>query len=161
MTEEQSTDLVVVDRQGEVLTLGDATTDQLADALDLARERQRETKAVADAVAAELRARLQVLGRNRAVVGGWRIEAKAGRSREWDAEDLEAALETLVADGVVRAGEIADVITTTRKVNGTKALELLGLLGDGDAKAMLEACYRWKDGRPSVTVEPVAEEPAS
>lgn len=155
-----STDLEVVTvvhpSTGEVVDLAAAATTDVADLLFSLRTRKAEIVEWEKAAKAEVVKRLAASGRKQATVGSWFMEAKAGRSREWDPDDLEATLHDLVTDGVVSAAECVGIVTLETKVNGTKARDLLDRL-DGDPRKAVEACAAWKQGTPTVTVAEVTE----
>jgi hypothetical protein len=152
-----STVLVVDPRTGEVLDdLPDVPTDQMAaTALELA-DRAQQLGQMRDVVEGELRARLEAQGRRLAVVGDYELAVRAGRSRVWDPDDLEATLGDLVDQGVLQAGEIAGLVSREPKVDGRQAQQLLGRL-TGAAKDALAACFRWQDGKPKLTITPIAQ----
>jgi hypothetical protein len=97
-----------------------------------------------DQLEAELRRRLKLRQTKLAVFGDWEVESETSRRSEWDADALEQAMQALVDDGVVRAGDIADVIRREPVVSLSKARDLAARL-DGDAKASVEACRTWKE----------------
>lgn len=146
-----SADLVPA-RTGEQIALTEAPTDVLADTLLFLKERVNATREYTDAVTRELAERLRHENRKTATVGDYTITALSGRSREWDAGDLEAVLEDLVARNVISPAAAVDVIQRTVKVSGMAAMRLAGNL-DGEDRAQVEACAKWKSGRPSVKVE--------
>lgn len=152
------TDVVTVvhPSTGEVVSLADAATTDVADLLFTLRTHKKELGEWEKAAKLELAARLEAEGRRSAQVGSWLVESKAGRSRVWDADDTEAVLNDLVTDGVVSAQECTGIVTTEVKVNGTAARNLLDKL-HGDARRALEACFVWAQGAPSVTVAEVEE----
>jgi len=151
---------------GEILErLDEQPPETLAEALHLAQQREAEAKRWVDALAAELRNRLKLRQTKRAVFGDWEIEAPVTRSRAWDADDLEGVLRRLVDDGVVRAGDVADVITREPVVAGKAALALRSRL-TGDALSLVDQTWAWKERPGPVTVtrsialpEPAASPP--
>lgn len=156
---------------GEVLErLNEQPADTLAEALHLVLEREAEAKRWADALALELRRRLKIRQTKLAVFGEWEVEAATSRESVWDAAELEAALEQLVEEGVVRAGDVADVITREPVVSRSKAKTLASRL-TGDAKTAVEAACTWQERPGKLTVarsvqlpapaDPPALEPAS
>lgn len=146
-----STDLVPT-RTGEQLALKEAPTDVLADTLLFLKERVTATREYTDLVTRELVERLRHENKKTATVGEYVITATSGRSREWDAGDLEAVLEDLVARDVISPAAAVDVIQRTVKVSGTAAMRLAGNLDDAD-RAQVEACATWRSGKPGVRVE--------
>jgi hypothetical protein len=145
---------------GEVLErLGEQPADTLAEALHLVLEREAEAKRWADALAVELRRRLAIRQTKLAVFGEWEVEAATSRESVWDAAELEAALEQLVEEGVVRAGDVADVITREPVVSRSKAKTLASRL-TGDAKATVEATCTWRDKPGKLTVVRSVQLPA-
>lgn len=150
-----STDLVPT-RTGEALVIAEAPTDQLADALDFLKERIRGERDLTAAVEVELASRLKHENCKHYVAGPWKITALSGRTREWDAAELEGVLEDLVARGVISPTAAVDVIQRTVKVSGTAAMRLAGNL-DGADRAQLEGCATWRIGKPSVKVEPAGD----
>lgn len=139
-------------RSGEAVAVRDAATDQLADALDFLKQRAREARELQDVISRELVERLRHENRRSATVGDWTVTAQSGRTREWDASELEGVLEDLVARGVISASAATGVIRREVKVSGQDALRLAGSLDGGD-REQVERCASWKSGKPSVRVE--------
>jgi hypothetical protein len=136
----------------------DLPSDRLAELLYRIREAETNYKLWRRVAEDELRARLTRDGRREAVVGDYQLAVSGGRSRRWDAADLEGAVQGLIDGGALNAGEVADLIVREAKVNGTLARELLDRL-TGPAHDVLASCFTWEDRRPSVSVEPVAQLP--
>lgn len=137
---------------GEVLErLDEQPPEVLAEALDAIHNRQDELKLWGDALEAELRRRLK-LRRSRVVVfGDWEVEATRARQSDWDLGGLEPVLEQLVEEGVVRAADVADVITREPVISRKAARQLMGRL-TGDARAAVEACCAWRETAGKLTV---------
>lgn len=147
-------------RSGQVWPdITEVPTAALAGAVTEIQARTRRYAEWRKAAEAELLRRLSESRRRSAVVDGWDIQhVSTGRARVWDADDLELTLRELVDENVLRAGEITGLIRTTRSVDGTAARDLLAQL-DGDAKARVEACFRWeRKGSDKVTVTKAPEE---
>jgi len=165
MTEDQTpgTELVLVPtRQGEAVALVEATTDVLADALDWLIERQRRDKAVVAAVRAEIAGRLRKENVRTHVAGAFRVSMTTGRSRVWDADELEGVLADLVERDVVSAGAVAEIVThPAPKVDGTLANRLATSVEDPADREAIEACFRWESNTPTVKVEAVDAEATS
>jgi hypothetical protein len=147
------TDLVAVNpATGEVLEhLEQQPPDVLAEALDAVHRRQDELKRWSDALEAELRRRLKLRGSRLVVFGDWEVEAPRSRRSDWDAGGLEPILQQLAEEGVIRAGEWADVITHAPVVSASRANALLARL-DGSAAEAVEACRTWRETAGKVTV---------
>jgi hypothetical protein len=138
-------DLVIHPGTGEVLEqLDEQPAETLADALVVLRERAAQFKAADQAIDAELRRRLRIRGRKHAIFGDVEAEVQTGRESEWDGKQLDATLADLVAEGVVQASEVADVVEHPAVVARSKAKSLLGRL-TGDARARVEEACTWKD----------------
>lgn len=146
-------DLVAVDlRTGEILEqLDQQPAETLAAALDALRSRQAELKTWQTALEHELRRRLRLRQTKRAVFGDWEVDASVSQSRVWDGAELEGVLQQLVDDGVLRAGDTADVITREPQVIGKAALRLRGRV-TGDALAAIDGTWTWKERPGAVTV---------
>lgn len=156
-----STDLIVVDpRDGTILdSLADQKPDLLAEvALEL-RRREQQLHDMRELVEAELTDR--VLADNDkdrrvaiTVLDDYELRVERARSRRWDGDDLEATLEQLHQQGVLRAGEWTGLVTREPKVDGKAAQRLLGQLS-GQSLAAVEACFEWEHkGRPRLTITP-------
>lgn len=129
---------------GEVLDdLDQQPPELLAHALAAVRERRDALAAGEKLLAEELRRRLKILDRKLVVFGDWEVESATGNRSEWDGDELEPVLQELVDGGVIKAGEIADVITRTPVVSASKAGALVKRL-DGQAAAAVEACRTWR-----------------
>jgi hypothetical protein len=150
---------VVVDTStGEVYDSAvDLPSDRLAELLYRIREAEASYKLWRRVAEDELRERLARDGRREAVVGDYQLAVSSGRSRRWDADELEGAVEGLIDGGIVTPGEVADLIVREAKVNGTLAKRLLDQLS-GAAGDVVASCFTWEDRRPTVSVEPVAGE---
>lgn len=146
-----SSDLVPT-RTGEALTVKEAPTDQLADALDFLKDRIVAYRDLTAIVNAELAGRLKYENKRSFEAGEWVITATSGRTREWDSAELEGVLEDLVARGVISPAAAVDVIQRTVKVSGTAAMRLAGSLDEPD-RSQVEQCATWKSGKAGVKVE--------
>jgi hypothetical protein len=149
-----STDLVIVDpRDGTLLEdLTDEPTDQLAIVAIELKAREQHLKAMRAAVEGELTDRVQAAGRRSVQASGYQLQVDSGRTRVWDPEDLEDCLRELVDQGTLTAGELTGLITHSVQVDGKRAQKLLGSL-DGQARGLLERCYRWETkGRPRLII---------
>jgi hypothetical protein len=145
--------LAIPNRDGELLeALDQQPPETLADALAAIRERQHQLDEIERAFADELRRRLKILDRKLATFGDWEVERTVRRSSEWDADDLERTMGELVAEGVVKAGEIADVITREPVVSRSKAAALAKRL-DGTASTRVKAACTWKEKPGPLTVK--------
>jgi hypothetical protein len=137
---------------GEVLErLDEQPPETLAEAFHLAQEREAEAKRWADALAAELRRRLKMRQARLVVFGDWEVESTVTRESVWDADELEGTLRRLVDEGVVRAGDVADVIVREPVVARAKAKALASRL-DGDARAAVQAACTWREKPGKLTV---------
>jgi hypothetical protein len=138
---------------GEVLdNLDRQPPETLAEALDLCRAREAEAKKWAGAIEAELKRRLKTLDRRFFVFGDWEVEAPVTGQYEWDAPELEAVLSDLIAQGIVRAGEVTDVVTRTPVASRSAAAALLRRLSGDAAEAVKATRTRTeKPGRLTVT----------
>jgi hypothetical protein len=145
---------------GELLErLDEQPADVLAEALHLVLDREAEAKRWADALAVELRRRLAIRQTKLAVFGDWEVEAATSRESVWDADELEGAMDRLIGEGVIRAGDVADVITREPVVSRSKAKQLASRL-TGDARAAVEAACTWKDKPGKLTVVRSVQLPA-
>jgi len=143
---------------GEVFTgPGDIPSDRLAELAYRLRQAETERRLWRRAVEEELRARLEADGRREAVVGDYHLAVTSGKRREWDADELEGAVQGLIDAGVLQAGEVAELLTREVKVNGTLARQLLERL-TGASHDVLASCFTWVQRGPKVTIEPVAEQ---
>ena len=148
---------VVDPRDGEVLDLASAATDQLADLVLECQRRERDLQAGRRAAEDELRGRLEREGRRVAVVGDYELSLDSGRARAWDADDLEATVRDLLDRGVLDATWTAGLIKRETKVDGRAAQRLLGMLS-GPPKAAVEACFKWESkGRQRVQITRVPD----
>lgn len=130
---------------GEILEhLDQQPAEALAETLDAVRGRQDELDRWAGALDRELRRRLKLRSAKLAVFGDWEVQAPTGNQSVWDADELEPVLAGLVADGTVRAADIADVITRPPVVSVSRANRLLARL-TGDAHSAVAACRTWKE----------------
>lgn len=137
--------LVVHLGTGEVLDeLERYDVDTLAEAFVLLKQRKSELERARKALDVELRRRI--------VEGGTRpgrvwvtdaYELKLESSRQWDADELEGVLRTLIDDGVLEPRDVLGVIKHEAKVNGTAAMHLLDRL-DGEAATAVRACHTWR-----------------
>jgi hypothetical protein len=147
---------------GEVLEhLEQQPPEALAEAFEAVRRYESEVKRWHNALEAELRRRMKIVGRELAVFGDWEVEAKFDNRREWDPDELEAVLEDLQEQGRIRAQEGAGVIQRTATVSGTAALALRSRL-ERDAQAMIDTTYTWtRKRRPLRVVRSVSLEGAT
>ena len=147
------TDLVAVNPEtGEVLEhLDQQPAEALAEALDAVHGRQATLKEWADALEGELKQRLKLRKSKLVVFGDWEVECRPINRSEWDPAELEGALKRLVDEGVVRAADVADVITHEPVVSSRRAGALASRL-TGDAKAAVEAARTWKEKPGKLTV---------
>ena len=155
-----STELVVVNpATGELLEhLDQQPPETLADALAAIRTRQDEAARMAGALEGELRRRLAMRGRKLAVYGTWEVEAQGTRESVWDADELEGAIDALIAEGTVRAAEVVDIITRPPVVSRSKAKALASRL-DGDNRALINAACSWRDKPGKLTLTRSVELP--
>ena len=145
---------------GELLErLDEQPADTLAEALHLVLEREAEAKRWHDALEAELRRRLKIRQTRLAVFGEWEVEASTSRESVWDADELEDAMRRLVDEGVIHAGDVADVITREPVVSRSKAKQLASRL-TGDARAAVEAACAWQEKPGKLTVVRSVQLPA-
>jgi len=137
---------------GEVLErLDEQPPETLAQALDVVRAQIAERREWETALAGELRNRLKMRGSKLVVFGDWEVEATVKRESDWDVDGLEAAMRDLVDEGIVRAGDVAEVITRTPVVSRSKAKTLLSRL-TGDARERVAALCTWREKPGAVTV---------
>lgn len=137
---------------GEILEhLDQQPAEKLADTLDEIYRQQGELARWESAIAAELRQRLKVRQTKRATFGDWEIEATTSRSAEWDAAELEAELAGLIDQGIVRAGDVAEIVTRPPVVSKSKAGRLVSTL-TGDARDRVAALRTWKEKPGKLTV---------
>lgn len=137
---------------GEVLEhLDQQAPEALAEALDAINNREAELKRWRAPIEAELRNRLKHRGRRLVVFGDWEVSNRPARKREWDADDLERVMGELVNSGIVRPAELTGIVSRVAQVSGSRALELRNRLTD-DARAAVDQCWDWKEGRPKLTV---------
>jgi hypothetical protein len=137
---------------GEVLErLDEQPPETLAEALEQIYARQAQLKEWEAAIAGELRRRLRLRKSRLVVFGDWEVEASSTRSAEWDAEELEAVIGQLVEEGVVRAGDVADVVTHPTVVAKSKANQMLARL-TGDARERVAALRTWTEKPGRLTV---------
>ena len=136
---EPGTDLICLPT-GEVidLTAGD---DVLAEAVDALREHERQAREIRDAIADELRRRMDRKVSWTVHAGRFTISAPSSEPvTEYDADALDAALGVFVAAGVIdqsaKDAAVERVVTRKTKVAGVKKLKKLG----GDVLAAIEAC---------------------
>jgi len=146
----------VVDPQsGQVYDApADLPSDRLAELAYRLRQAEAERRLWRRAIEDELRQRLERDGRREAVVGDYSLAITSGRSREWDADELEGAVQGLVDAGVLQAGEIAELLTRDVKVNGVLARQLLERLS-GAPHDVIASCFTWVQKSPRVVIEPV------
>ena len=138
---------------GELLTsldqLSGTAVAELRVAID---ERQRNLKAMLATVDEDIRRRLKLLDRKRAIFGEFEIEIKSERRSVWDAPEAETVLEQLVKDGTLRAGEVTEAVTHETVAHAGELTRVLAKL-DGPAQGLLAACRSWASKGPAkVTV---------
>jgi len=150
------TDQPLVDpRNGELLDLGAAESEQLLDVVLYCRHHEGLMQTWRKACEDEMRRRMG--DRKVAVFGDKEVRVDSGRGKEWDGQMLRAVLTELVADHVITAGEIPDDLIKPPQVNGTVANRLLDRLG-GEHREMVSECFRWvQKSRPRLTVSPVPD----
>lgn len=137
---------------GEVLErLDEQPPETLAEALHVIHARQDELKRWGEAIDVELRRRLKLRQTRLAVFGEWEVEASIRRESVWDPDELEPALQQLVADGTILAGDVADLIETKREVKRSRAKALLGRLTDDAYDAVAVACT-WREKPGPLTI---------
>jgi hypothetical protein len=138
---------------GEVLEhLDQQPPAALAEALEAIHTRQADLKQWSDALEGELRRRLKILGDRRfAQFGDWEVVAEVSRSREWDADELENVLAQLCDEGIIRAGETADLIVRKSTVAAKAALALRSRLGP-EAQTQIDTAWTWKERRKPLQV---------
>jgi len=142
---------------GEVLeSLHQQPPEALAEALAAVYAHQAELKLWGDALEAELRNRLKIRGRKLVVWGDWEVAASTTRQSDWDADQLEAAMQQLASDGTVHASEMADIITREPVVSRSRAKKLRDRL-TGETRALVDACCTWKEKPGKLTVARSAE----
>lgn len=147
-----STDLVVNLVTGEVLEqLQHVPAETLAEALEELRERQAQFGQWQRDLEGELRRRLRVLDRKLAVFGEFEVAMTTPKKSEWDLDILEAGIESLVDQGVLKKGEVTEVVDRTPTVRAGEATKLINRLS-GDPKRTLEAARTWKDQPGKLTV---------
>lgn len=128
---------------GEVIEqLRQQPPEALAEVLLALREHAAEVKRMDKLVDAELRRRLEIVGRRITIYGDYEVQVDRSWRRVWDADELEGTLRDLVDRGAVHAGEVTEVIRHETVVNGNEARRLLTRLS-GDSLAELERCFRW------------------
>jgi hypothetical protein len=157
------TERIVHPGTGELLEqLHAQPPETLADALAAVRARQAELKNMTAALETELRRRMALRGRKLTVFGDWEVEIKPPSNESvWDADELEATLQTLVDDGVARAGELTGIINRDPTVSRTAANELLRRLS-GSARTAVDRCRTFRPkGSGSVRVARSVALPAS
>jgi hypothetical protein len=137
---------------GEVLErLDEQSGEILAEALHVVHERQAELAQWRDALEGELRRRLKIRQAKLAVFGEWEVQTAGSRESVWDVDELEQALQALVDDGVIQAGDVADVITRKPVVSRSAAKRLLSRLA-GPARERIAAACTWREKPGKVTV---------
>jgi hypothetical protein len=145
---------------GEVLErLDEQPPEALAEALDAVYAQQEKLKGWETALAEELRRRLKMRQSKLVVFGDWEVEATIRRESDWDSELLEAAMHELIDSGVIRAGDVTDVVTRTPVVSRSKAKQLLSRL-TGDARERVAAACSWREKPGKLTVRRSVQLPA-
>lgn len=146
------TNIVVNVATGEVWEqLDKVAPEELAQALEELHERQAQFKHWQSEIEAELRRRLRAVDRKLAVFGPYEVAMTTPRKSEWDAELLEIEIASLVAQGVLKAAEVTEVIDRTPTVRAGEAAKLVNRLS-GDPKRALESARTWKDQTGKLTV---------
>lgn len=139
-------DLVVHPMTGEcypVPGLDAVPGEWLADAWVALREQHSRLRKMQAAIDAELRRRLDVRGRSRMLLGEFDVAVEQRRESEWDADELERVVRTLIDEGVVDAREVTELIRHETTVSRREAQRLVDRLV-GDAKRRVEACRSWR-----------------
>lgn len=154
-------DLVVNLATGEVLEhLDRVPPETLAEAVEALRERQTQFKQWQSDLEGELRRRLRALDRKLAVFGDYEVQMTTPKKSEWDLELLEAGINSLVQQGVLKNGEVTEVIDRTPTVRAGEATKLINRLS-GEPKRTLELARTWKDERGKLTVVRSVELPTA
>lgn len=136
-------ELAVHPGTGELLEqLDQQPPETLAEALAAVNATRADLDKWQRALEGELRRRLKALDRTFTVFGDWEVRAPVGRSRSWDAAELEGVLTGLAQEGVIKAAEAAGVIVREPKVAGKAALALRSRL-TGDARAAVDDTWTW------------------
>jgi hypothetical protein len=150
--------VVVHPNTAEVLDhLDQQPPEVLAECLHAVTARQATLKASADALDAELRRRLQIRGRNVATFGDWTVALEQGREAVWEGEQAEEILRELVDEGVLRAGELTDVISHETVIHRSAMNRVLARLTD-TYRGKLEAARYWQSrGRGRLRVTATAQ----
>jgi hypothetical protein len=148
-----NTETLVDPRNGEVIDLGAAPSDQLGELILECRIRKDLLETWRRAATDELLRRHDRL----TVVGDIEIRPDHGRGKEWDPDDLKGVVLDLIDQGVLSASDVTDLITNQpAKVNGNIANRLLDRL-TGEHRELVAGCYRLtQKRRPSVDVSRVA-----
>lgn len=125
----------------------------LANAVDLIRQSVAEEKKILELVEDEIRRRMELKDRKLAVWGDYEIALESSNESVWNAEELETTLQDLVDDGILRAGELTEIIDRTPTVRRREADRVAKRLS-GQPRAAVEACRVWrvKGGRARVRV---------
>jgi hypothetical protein len=143
---------------GEVLDrLDQRSPEVLAEALHAITARQETLKASAAALDAELRRRLQIRGRNVATFGEWEVALEQGREAVWEGEQAEEILRELVDEGVLRAGELTDVISHETVIHRSAMNRVLARLTDQYRHKLETARYWQSRGRGRLRVTATAQ----
>jgi len=150
------TDPPLVDpRNGELIDLGAAESEQLLDVVLYCRHHEGLMQTWRKACEDEMRRRMG--DRKVAVFGDKEVKVDSGRGKEWDGQMLRSVLVDLVEQHVIAAGAIPDGLIKPPAVNGTLANQLLDRLS-GEHREVVEECFRWvQKSRPRLTVSPVPD----
>jgi hypothetical protein len=154
-------DLVVNLATGEVLEhLDHVPPETLAEALEALRDRQTQFKQWQSDLESELRRRLRLLDRKLSVFGEYEVAMTTPQKSEWDVEILEAGIASLVDQGVLKSGEVTEVVDRTPTVRAGEATKLINRLS-GEPKRALEAARTWKEQPGKLTVVRSVQLPAA
>ena len=143
---------------GEILErLDQQPPEKLAEALDVINVRMIEYKRWQAALETELRRRLRLVDRNQYVWGGWEVVKTRSRESSWDADELNAVIESLIEEGVIKAQEAVDVVVQPpRIVKRENAKRLAARLTGANRKAV-ESCCEWKEKAGKLSVHQTVE----
>ena len=123
----------------------------LADALAAIRAQQDQLAEWGKVLETELRRRLKLMDRKLAVFGDYEVATTTSRKSVWDVAELEVQIESLVEQGILKAGDVTEVIDRTPTVRAGAATTLIRRL-DGASKRAIEQTRTWKEQSGKVTV---------
>jgi hypothetical protein len=155
LTEREQLEHVLNPSTGEIVTVRDATTDQLAEYLASVREFESLLREHKQAVTGEVLRRMDQEARWSVTVGDHKLSSRSPEPViEYDGERLHAALQQLVAEDLI-APAAADaacerVVTYKPVKRGINALLKLGVA----VTAVIEACGREEHPERRVSVRP-------